>query len=216
MTLNNVNVTGWDQLDFTFYFYPNSMENGEDFWVRVNDGSGWQTVATYARGTHFNNGSFYTATVTMSSNDFSFNSGFDFRIQCDASTNSDQIYIDAVTLTGINNSRNDGSTTQTITLIGSQNAAGEEAESNANALIDLFDGDELMVYPNPARDHINLISNSDAEYVRIYSVTGVLVAEHRLDPETVNRIDITRLDAGTYIVHLQMEDEVIYEKFIKQ
>ena len=55
MTLNNVDLTSYDQVEVEFFFYPNSMENGEDFWVRYNDGSGWQTVATYASGQDFTN-----------------------------------------------------------------------------------------------------------------------------------------------------------------
>ncbi|MFK7925203.1 MAG: hypothetical protein AB8H47_24830 [Bacteroidia bacterium] len=40
------------------------MENNEDFWLGYNDGSGWQTVATWARGADFNNNTFYSTTVT--------------------------------------------------------------------------------------------------------------------------------------------------------
>jgi hypothetical protein len=214
MTLNNVNVTGWDQLELNFYFYSYSMENGEDFWVRVNDGSGWQTVATYASGAQFNNNSFYTATVTLSSNDFSFNSGFDFRFQCDASSNSDHIYIDQVVLTGINNGRNYTGTSQAIELVGEMNSNGQHGESDASLAIELFDK-ELVVYPNPAKDYISLYTNTDAEWVRIYSVTGELVAEQRLAAEEITTIDISALHAGAYIVHLQSEGEVIFEKFIK-
>ena len=213
MTLNNVDVTGWDQLDLNFYFYPNSMENNEDFWVRVNDGSGWQTVATYTSGTDFNNNTFYNATVSLSANDFTFNSGFDFRIQCDASANSDRVYVDQVILTGINNGRNTG-TTHYLEELSSVNESGLDAESDVNESVDLVDVD-LAVYPNPARDHINLVTSANAEWVKIYSVAGMLVAQERLVSEGVNTIDISKFTAGTYIIHIQAEGEVLYEKFIK-
>ena len=51
------------------------MENGEDFWLRYYNGSSWSTVATWARGTSFQNGNFYVATVTLEDTN-SYNSLF--------------------------------------------------------------------------------------------------------------------------------------------
>jgi len=213
MTLNNVDVTGYDLLELTFYFYPRSMETNEDFWVRINDGSGWQTVASYARGTDFNNNAFYTATVTMSSSSFNFNSGFDLRFQCDASGNADQIYIDQVTLTGFNNGRSLVSgVSQSIALVDGNPAP--EVEVEGEELIDLFDGD-LMVYPNPATNFIHVVSGLDADFIRIYSITGTLVSEMKTSNEQDYIMDVSRLEAGTYIVQLQGNGEVAVEKFIK-
>ena len=91
-------LSQYSSAEIEFYFYPNSMENGEDFWVRFNNGSGWTTVASYASGTSFNNNSFYVATVTIPASSLSSNS--QFRVQCDASSNADRIYIDLVTIRG--------------------------------------------------------------------------------------------------------------------
>jgi len=66
MTSATYDVSSYSSLEIEFYFYPNSMENGEDFFVRYYDGNSWNTVATYASGTSFNNNSFYSATVTVS------------------------------------------------------------------------------------------------------------------------------------------------------
>ena len=101
MTSSSYNVSGYSSLEIEFYFYPNSMENGEDFWVRYYDGSSWNTVATYASGTNFNNNTFYVATVTVSASNYNFPTNAQFRFQCDASANADRVYIDAVTITGI-------------------------------------------------------------------------------------------------------------------
>ena len=100
MTSSSYDLSSYDAVELKFYFYPNSMENGEDFWVRYNSGSGWQTVATYASGTSFNNGQFYSATILLDGADYNLSSNAQFRIQCDASGNGDQVYIDEVTLTG--------------------------------------------------------------------------------------------------------------------
>lgn len=96
MTSPSYDLSGLAAVEVSFYFYPNSMENGEDFWLRYNDGSGWQTVATYARGTDFQNNTFYTATVTLDGGSYNLSDNGRFRFQCDASGNADQVYLDEV------------------------------------------------------------------------------------------------------------------------
>lgn len=209
MTLNNVNVTGYDVLEFKFYFYAYSMENGEDFWVRVNDGSGWQTVAAYASGSSFNNNTFYTATIVLSAADFSFNSGFDFRIQCDASANSDYVYIDEITLTGINNG---GSRNSYYTLTEVETRQPVAAELTKSLRID---DNEIYVYPNPAKDFIQVESSFDNSVVRIYGLSGALVKEVSVDSRLAT-IDVSELRAGTYIIQAESAEGVAINKFIKQ
>jgi hypothetical protein len=104
MTSPTLDLTGYNQIDVEFYFYPNSMENGEDFWLRYFDGNSWTTVAAWARGSSFDNDVFYVATVTLNSANYTFPSNAQIRFQCDASGNGDRIYIDAVTVTANNTS----------------------------------------------------------------------------------------------------------------
>ncbi|MEM1219859.1 MAG: M12 family metallo-peptidase, partial [Bacteroidota bacterium] len=56
----SLDLAEFSSVDIEFYFKPRGMENGEDFWVRYNDGTGWQTVATYVvDGSNIVNNSFY-------------------------------------------------------------------------------------------------------------------------------------------------------------
>ena len=100
MTSEAFDLNSFDTVEVAFHFYVNSMENGEDFWLRYYDGSNWTTVAAYVRGTDFENGNFYTATATIDKANYNFATNAQFRFQCDASSNNDQIYIDQVTITG--------------------------------------------------------------------------------------------------------------------
>jgi vibriolysin len=88
-------LSGKSELEVSFWYYPRSMENGEDFWLQVDSGSGFQTVASWARGTDFNNNTFYNETVSITSG-ISFGSNVRIRFRCDASGNSDYVYIDEV------------------------------------------------------------------------------------------------------------------------
>jgi hypothetical protein len=207
MTSSSYDVSAFNTLDIEFYFYPNSMENGEDFWVRFYDGSTWHTVATYASGTSFNNDSFYTSTVTISSANYNFPSNAQFRFQCDASGNADRVYIDAVTVTGYSGSSRDGGLhfEPTITLL------NDLSESDA----DKFNENEVLLYPNPVSDLLNIEAEEDVSKVEIYSITGQLVqTQYGLDKQM--QIDVKKLNPGLYILAIESADEIIKQKFVKQ
>ncbi len=93
------NLSGYSEARVSFSFYIRSFENNEDFWLQVNDGSGWSTVATYVRNSsNYSNNNFYSDTVTINSGSFSFGSNVQFRFRADASGNSDWVYIDEVVI----------------------------------------------------------------------------------------------------------------------
>ena len=96
---NSLNLSSYSELRVQFVFIANSMENGEDFFVEVKTASGWQKIATYARGTSFNNGTRYSVDVPITSAQYGFNiASGGVKIRCDASANSDMIYIDDVVI----------------------------------------------------------------------------------------------------------------------
>ncbi|MEZ5040985.1 MAG: M4 family metallopeptidase [Saprospiraceae bacterium] len=216
MTSSSFNVSAYNQLDIEFYFYASSMEVGEDFWVRYYDGSTWNTIAAYARGTNFNNNTFYVATVTITSAQYFFPSNAQFRFQCDASANNDLIYIDAVTITASGGAAvlaGGGETIQTIQELGTSNSFagfGEETELQEESL-------SVLVYPNPVLDELNLDINQPEKVVgmRVFAINGQLVKQVQLRnfDEVINVAD---LQSGMYFLCIETTDGVINKKFIKQ
>jgi hypothetical protein len=95
------NVTGYNTLEVEFYFKSVSMESGEDFWVQYYNGSAWQTVAAFRSGTHFNNNTFYTTTVTIPRSSYNFPTNAKLRFLCDASNDQDDVYVDLITWRGM-------------------------------------------------------------------------------------------------------------------
>jgi serine protease len=93
-------VTGYGELEVEFWFYAVSMESGEDFWVQYFDGSTWRTVASYARGTDFNNNAFYNKVVPIPKGTYTYAANAKLRFMCDASGNSDDVYIDEIEFRG--------------------------------------------------------------------------------------------------------------------
>jgi len=97
----DVHTPGYTQIEIDFWFYPRSMESGEDFWLLYYDGSSWYRVASYARGIDFSNGQYYHETVYVNEGTYTFPTNMKIRFQCDASSNYDDVYIDEVTVSGI-------------------------------------------------------------------------------------------------------------------
>ncbi|WP_299670522.1 GEVED domain-containing protein [uncultured Polaribacter sp.] len=202
MTLSNINLTSYTQVSINFFFYANSMENGEDFWVRFYNGSSWSTVQTYARGTNFNNNTFYEATVVLDAANYNFASNSGFRFQNDASGNNDQVYIDQVTITGATNS----SSVNRLEALNSFNTSSTE-NSEENTFGD------IIVYPIPAKNTLNI--NPSYGFKNAYKVidlTGKTILSGKLYNHA---IDISRLKIGVYFVELSDEEETVLQKFIK-
>jgi hypothetical protein len=204
MTSPSFNLTSYDAVEVTFYFYSYSMENNEDFWLRFYNGSSWATVGTWARGTSFENNTFYSATVVLNSSDVNFSSNSAFRFQNDASGNNDHIYIDQVTINGV---IGDGGVANSISAVSYNNT--NFAINNSS-----FNGDE-MVYPNPAINILNINPNFGTikSTYRITNVLGQVITSGTIKNNSVN---ISILERGIYLIELTDEEETFTQKFIKQ
>ena len=211
MTSAAFDVTSYNQIDVELYFYPNSMESGEDFWVRFYDGSAWSTVATYSSGSSFNNGTFYVATVTINSANYNFANNSRIRVQCDASSNQDQVYIDAVTITASPSSgilAGSGQSNYSLTAVSSP----RQSLGNSGFEIGLED---TFLYPNPANDIINLIVGETINSVEIFQVSGRTIKEFDYSP-IEKTVDVSRLASGLYLISIKTEEETIVSKFLKR
>jgi len=95
-------VSGFTDLEVEFWYEGVSMESGEDFFVQYWDGSTWQTVATFASGTDFSNGSFVNQVVAIPAGSYAYPTDAKLRFMCDASNNGDDVYIDEIEFRGFN------------------------------------------------------------------------------------------------------------------
>ncbi len=208
MTLNDVNVAAYDEVEVEFYFYSYSMETGEDFWLGYYNGSSWQTVRAYVSGTDFQNNNFLSSKVTLSKANYNFVNNAKFRFQCDASSNADQIYIDQVTITGIVNAsarmHSEGTSSKTDVILLSRSPEEE----------DVLLEEEFTVYPNPAVNQIEvrIFAEENASY-QIHSMLGQVVKVGTLHSKTIN---INNLKTGMYILQINDGDEILTKRFVKK
>ncbi len=97
-------VSGYSDLQVLFWFYPRSMGNGDGFFLEYssNGGSTWSIVKTYQKGRDFENGRFYNDKVVFSRSELNadLTSRGRIRFRCDASSDTDWVYIDEVRFQG--------------------------------------------------------------------------------------------------------------------
>jgi len=73
--------------------------------------------------------------------------------------------------------------------------------------------DKILIYPNPARDHINIITASPVYKVEIYNSFGSLL----LVAKNMETINISHLSKGIYFVKISADNNIIIttQKIIK-
>lgn len=196
MTRSGVDASPYASLAIEFYFYPNSMESGEDFWLQVNNGSGWNTVATYVSGTDFTNNSFYSSTINVPASAIGSNGAIRFRN--DASANNDRVYIDAVTVTGITAGSRSGATGVTLVETGPIVPAFE---------LDAPEG--ITLFPNPTSGFATAsfaLDHADMVTISVFSMTGqeLQARVHSLEAGQHSvGMDLNGLQPGMYLVRVQ-------------
>jgi endonuclease I len=208
---SSVDITSYSQVRIDFYFLPVSMENNEDFWLQIYNGSSYVTVASYAAGTDFYNNNFYVSSITIDPTDVNFASNMKVRFRCDASGNSDDVYIDEVTVTGIsgNGARLEKST-KTVGSIREANIILEEE----------FDF-ELIIFLNPIKDILNAsfgLDNSANGVVELLDVSGkMVVSQSQAFAKGKNDIFIetSSLKSGIYFLKVMTNEEVQIKRVIK-
>lgn len=93
----SVNVSQRIKPELDFFYYPESMEVGEQLVVEASydDGGSYFTLTNYVSGTHFQNDRWYNATVDLRILEAR---PVTLRIRCQASATTDRVYIDNIAI----------------------------------------------------------------------------------------------------------------------
>lgn len=87
----------YTQMSIDFWWKAVSIESGEDFWVNYYDGSTSYRLATIVIGTgQYSNDIFYHTVCYVNETSYPFTDQATFRIQCDASDDYDDVYLDQI------------------------------------------------------------------------------------------------------------------------
>jgi hypothetical protein len=101
-----------------------------------------------------------------------------------------------------------------IAVDGSGNeSAASEVEITVNVLaLNNQVSEKLAVYPNPANAELNIDGIDNIESIEVYSVTGAMVME----VTETNKLDISSLNEGLYMIKVKAESEVYSTTFVKE
>jgi len=204
LTTDNLDLSSASQLTVNFSYQALSMEPGEDFWLQVstNGGATYNTVQRWASGSDFNNNQRMNESVNLSG---PFSANTQVRFRCDASTNSDNVYLDDITLSATCGSA------QPVDDF-SQPFGKLEEEKKITFIENL--------YPNPTRDRLTVVYNlakaEDINFV-ITDFTGKQIQMKKVEGMEGSQkfeLDTRAMAAGFYFVHLINGENRIAKKFV--
>jgi hypothetical protein len=82
---------------------------------------------------------------------------------------------------------------------------------NALANEEFNSNDELMIYPNPTKDIINIGNTDSQKEIKVFNMIGQQI----MTKDITSKLDISNLDAGTYLIIIKDGDKIITKKIIK-
>ena len=83
--------------------------------------------------------------------------------------------------------------------------------------IETGEKETIKVYPNPARDYINVdieASNFKQSDIELFDMQGKLVKKEKLKSKLGNRIGVSNLNAGAYTYNVSLNGKTISGKVI--
>ena len=186
MTTDLLNLSSFEDITVDFTYITRSMDNpNEDFWLQISTdgGSLFNTVEEWNLGDEFQNGVREFDNVMI---DGPFTTNTVLRFRCDASGNSDWVYIDDVTISGCTTNNPNLFVDGSEDLISGEWTQGIENEVNNTIPVDNI---QLAVYPNPVKEELVVnyqMPTTDDAKISVFDLTGKLVYQK----------DLTNVDAG--------------------
>lgn len=198
MTTDNLDLSSFEEITVSFSYLARSMDNpNEDFWLQVstNGGSSYTIVEEWNQGDEFVNNVRENDAVTIQG---PFTSNTRLRFRCDASGNSDWVYIDDVVITGCTT----GTSRSTNTIV----------DTPVEEELPVIDLSEITVYPNPVSEMLNVVGVPEDAHVSLISLTGQVIGRGIGQDE----FDMSALNPGIYILKVVASDQVRTMKILKQ
>lgn len=193
--------TGYNNLKFKFISYPSSTGSGQSVQVydySVDSGVTWITTGLSELSDTFTSKIWRLDSFTFNNDAVNNNPALVFRVRFTAQNTS-----------ASGNNRFDN-----VTLDGDTVAV--DTTGNNTSVANISNNTNCIIFPNPASSNITVMTAAGNKTIELYTVTGqkVFVAESA-NKETL--VDISKLAAGLYYVHVRMGSGAIYtSNFIKK
>ncbi len=210
MTTDDLNLSAYQDLTVDFSYITVSMDNpDEDFFLEISTDGGntFTIVEEWNLGDEFENEVRYFDAVSIPG---PFSANTQLRFRCDASTNSDEVYLDDISISGCQNTARIGSSYPATDLGGNK---GLDADK-ANAL------SSFSLFPNPTHGQLTLnfnLSKATRVQVLITDTAGRLISQEEMTLEQglqQREVDARQYMPGIYFVHLVTKHERVAKKFV--
>lgn len=86
----------------------------------------------------------------------------------------------------------------------------------SNVSLERFDGlPNLIIYPNPANNLLNIKTDAQFDKVDIADLMGRIVQSFVIS-NSIEKIDISSMPAGLYYIKLHSDNQIVQRKFTKK
>jgi len=211
MTTDNLDLSSYSELKVDFNYYARSMDNSnEDFWLQISTdgGTSFTTVEEWNRNDEFVNDQRYFETVVVNG---PFTATTQVRFRCDASGNSDWVYIDDVKIVGCLNNF----------AAASQIPASTSKQSTVNNVDVKEDVKSLdfEIFPNPFSERIQLVLNDYNESAEVIVELISFANGQTIYKQSFNNqyIELSNLPIanGTYAIRVIHDNKVKTKRIVK-
>ncbi|RME01712.1 MAG: T9SS C-terminal target domain-containing protein, partial [Bacteroidetes bacterium] len=204
-------LSNYEELTVAFSYITASMDNSnEDFWLQISldGGASFTTVEEWNLNDEFVNLQRYNDTVIIAG---PFTATTKLRFRCDASGNSDWVYLDDISISGC-------STGPNLNPTGDDDKAISAIQTAPAWNIEDFSENTLKLFPNPASAEVSIgykLSTGTAAKLLVTDLTGKVHLIRKVeDPSGIYKLDISSLRPGYYFVQMKNDTERLTQKLV--
>ena len=212
-TTDPLDLSNFEEITVDFSFITLSMDNiTEDFTLGIsfNGGASFTTVGRWRESIEFENETRYFEQVNIPG---PFTASTILRFECDASTNSDWVYLDDIVITGCTTAGTSGLVVSNESSLNLAPSAVTEFSGTEENLKKKQFGElaEVVVFPNPTRNEINIKNLPADATIQLFDLNGRLLEDRKY----ADRLDLTRYSTGVYILSVRTENAIRRIKVVK-
>ncbi len=204
LTTDDLNLSAYQEITVDFTYIASSMDNpSEDFFLEIstNGGASFVEVEEWNLGDEFENEIRYFDAVTIQG---PFSTNTQIRFRCDASSNTDYVYIDDVSISGCVSSA-------ALAIP----PTGRNQQSNVESALE-----EIVLVPNPVRDLLQVnftLAVEEEVNMVVRNLQGQIISQSLLQGQLgINQqeINVQTLPAGIYILQISSKSGNRSERFV--
>jgi len=213
MTTDALDLSTYEELTVDFSYITVSMDNvTEDFilLISTNGGATFTELESWRRGIDFDNNERMFDQVIIPG---PFSENTVFRFLCDASNNSDWVYIDDVVITGCTTGATNGRVASSTSGFNANMAATtQQIQKDELGQVEVNeDLSKVVIFPNPTRNALNIRNLPAEASLQLFDLNGKLL----INTKYTETLDLTNYSNGIYILSVQTETAVRRIKVIK-